>query len=339
MADGMLFENDDYQLWVSNGADAGFALWPNSAYFSSTDGVWYMGPTPPTTVYRVEGTNIAADDGCSFYVAAGSTGGFTPSTGHNRNYSAECPPTTQPDVLWFWEEPVTGTVPAQDMLNVDILFTSQYTDGTPMPLGTYTATLNVLSNGGKEQVPVIMHVVEEYIAPTAEFTATSPVCDGDAVVFDNLSDPGIPPDQTTYLWDFGDGITSTLEEPGSHAYAAVGTYTVTLTACNVAGCDDFNMQVVVNPYPEASFTFVADMLEVTFTNTSLYGDTFLWDFGDGITSTEMSPVHVYADAGTYHVTLTVVNECGVAIFEADVSVIKAFYYMLPLQYKAVPFTP
>ena len=51
MADGMLFEGGDYQLWVSNGADTAFALWPNSAYFSSDDGSWHIGTHP--THYRV----------------------------------------------------------------------------------------------------------------------------------------------------------------------------------------------------------------------------------------------------------------------------------------------
>jgi PKD repeat protein len=80
-------------------------------------------------------------------------------------------------------------------------------------------------------------------------------------------------------------------------------------------------------------------LEATFTNASMYGDTYLWDFGDGITSTEMSPVHVFAAEGTYTVTLWVFNECGVAMFEAEVWVEQGYFYMLPLQFKAVPDEP
>jgi PKD repeat protein len=285
----------------------------------------------------VEGTNIAGDDGCSFYVGAGSTGGFTPSTGHNRNYSADCPPTEQPDVLWVWEVPVTGTVPAQDMTNIDILFTSQYTDGTPMPLGTYTATLNVSSNGGSEKVALAMYVVEEYIIPEAGFESDAPVCEDAGMIFTNTTVVGVPW-VTDYEWDFGDGITSTEENP-VHAYADAGVYTVTLEACNMEGCTEFSQAVEVLPKPVPSFTFTSYSLEVTFTNTSLYGDTFLWDFGDGITSTEENPTHVFATEGPYTVTLWVYNECGVAMYEAVVTLDEVFIYVLPVQYKAVPDEP
>jgi uncharacterized repeat protein (TIGR01451 family) len=325
MADGMLYEGGDYQLWISNGADAAFALWPNSAYFSMSDGLWHIGPTPPTTVYRVEGTNIASADGCSFYVGGGSTGGFTPSTGHNRNFSAECPPVMAPvDVPWVWETPVTGTVPALDMVNVDIMFTALYTDSTPMPLGTYTATLVVLSDdpaNGEIEVPVTMHIIEEPIVPTATFTAESPVCLGVPMLIDNTSVPGVPP-LTTYEWDFGDGTTSNEEEPGSHLYDAAGSYTITLTACNTAGCDEFSLVVEVLPLPLAAFTFSADALVVTFTNASTDAETYLWDFGDGITDTVADPVHTYAAAGTYTVTLWAYNGCGVSMFEASVTVVE-----------------
>ena len=157
MASGILYEGGDYQLWVANGADAGFALWPNSAYFSETDRTWHAGPTPPTTVYRVGGTNIFSEEGCSFYVAAGSTGGFTPSNGHNRNFSSDCPPMRGADVPWLGEVPVNGTVPAGDTLPVSIYFTATQAVGINQP-GDYMATLNV-DGDPKVSVPVVMTVL------------------------------------------------------------------------------------------------------------------------------------------------------------------------------------
>jgi uncharacterized repeat protein (TIGR01451 family) len=228
------------------------------------------------------------------------------------------------DVLWFWESPLSGVVDAQSSFNAEIAFTALYTESTPMPLGTYTATLLVMSNDPVNrslQVPVTMHIVEEFVTPTAAFTAETPVCFGEQVVIDNTSVPGIPP-ATTYEWDFGDGTTSNEEEPGVHWYDAPGTYMITLTACNDAGCDAYSQEVEVLPLPEAGFSYSAVDLTVTFTNTSSNADAYWWDFGDGITSTLENPVHTYAAGGTYIVTLFAFGECGGSVAEAEVTVVE-----------------
>lgn len=62
--------------------------------------------------------------------------------------------------------------------------------------------------------------------------------------------------------------------------------------------------------PEASFTVETNGLTVTFTNTSLDAESYSWDFGDGNTSTEASPMHTYASSQAYVVTLKVSNEFG-----------------------------
>ncbi|NOU48113.1 MAG: T9SS type A sorting domain-containing protein [Bacteroidales bacterium] len=64
-----------------------------------------------------------------------------------------------------------------------------------------------------------------------------------------------------------------------------------------------------NP-PTAGFTYSSDGLTATFTNTSLFGETFHWDFGDGATSTELNPAHTYAVDGFYAVTLIAYNSSG-----------------------------
>jgi hypothetical protein len=210
MADDVLYEGGDYQLWVSNGADAGFALWPNSAYYSENSGTWVTGPTPPTTVYRVEGTNIAAADGCSFYVGGGSTGGFTPSTGHNRNFSAECPPTAGVDVPWLGEVPITGTVPAsgtldaQGMLSVTLLFTATTAVGVDQP-GDYYATLRVQGDPAL-QVPVTMTVL-----PDADMGQLH------GYVLDNCT---LEPVEALVSITSGDPITETTSDPDTGYYSA-----------------------------------------------------------------------------------------------------------------------
>jgi hypothetical protein len=153
------------------------------------------------------------------------------------------------DVPWFWESPITGTVAPDDMANVGIYFTALYTDATPMPLGTYTATLRVRSNdtvAGTQSIDVIMHIVDEYITPTLSFESNSPVIEGETMIFTNTSDAGIPPVQE-FVWDFGDGVTMTaaIDDPVSHIYVDAGTYTVTLSGCNGLDCYIFTAQVVV----------------------------------------------------------------------------------------------
>ena len=69
------------------------------------------------------------------------------------------------------------------------------------------------------------------------------------------------------------------------------------------------------PDPVASFQYAVsetNYLEVTFTNYSTNSETYMWDFGDGNTSTEKDPVHVYAEAGSYTVELTSTNVDGVS---------------------------
>jgi len=123
---------------------------------------------------------------------------------------------------------------------------------------------------------------------------------------------------TGWSWAFGDGGTSTAQNP-SHVYQNAGTYTVTLTATNAYGSD----QEVKTNYitattctaPVAAFvgnpTSGYAPLTVQFTDQSTGGPTsWSWAFGDGGTATTQSPAHAYANAGTYTVTLTATNSCG-----------------------------
>lgn len=123
---------------------------------------------------------------------------------------------------------------------------------------------------------------------------------------------------TSYAWDFGDGTYATSANP-SHTYQKSGSYSVSLVVSDAEGVTStksMNVSVsgdVVNPPPAANFSVVTKDLTATFTNTSTDDKAVVahqWQFGDGSTSSEVSPVHTYPAAGSYSVVLTVSDAEG-----------------------------
>ena len=144
--------------------------------------------------------------------------------------------------------------------------------------------------------------------PVAAFLATPRAGVYPLVV--NFADvsSGIP---ATRTWDFGDGSPVSTERHPTHTYVSQGLYTVTLTVENEYGTDTtvVNDCIDVGPPIEASFgaTLTTGIcpISITFTDESVGNPTeWLWDFGDGNTSTEQNPTYVYRIGGTYTVTLT-----------------------------------
>ncbi|MBI5431447.1 MAG: PKD domain-containing protein [Planctomycetes bacterium] len=134
------------------------------------------------------------------------------------------------------------------------------------------------------------------------------------VRFRDLS-TGVP---SAWTWDFGDGTTSTEQNP-THTYAALGSYTVTLGVTNALGSDATTVTdcVLVDVVPPiADFTASThggtSPLTVQFTDLSAGGapTAWAWSFGDGQTSTLQHPSHVYTTSGYFSVTLTASNAYG-----------------------------
>jgi len=205
-----------------------------------------------------------------------------------------------PIASWAWDFGDGGTSIVQNPVHI-------YTAA-----GTYATCLIIETSLGCSDTTC--HSVIIYPPfPSASFSA-SPVCDGDTMCFTDLSTPigGI----STWFWDFGDGSTSSLQDP-CHQYAAPGTYNVSLTVTNSMGCSDaVTIAVEVYPNPVADFSYTGDCdFEVTFTDLSIANAVSIvswsWDFGDGVgTSTVQNPTYTYATAGAYNVCLTVVNSNG-----------------------------
>ena len=114
---------------------------------------------------------------------------------------------------------------------------------------------------------------------------------------------------TSYQWSFGDGQPNSTQGQTNHPYRNAGTYTVSLTCTFASGPSPVTTTKVgylVFGAQVASFTFVATGRSVQFTDTSAPTPAgWLWDFGDGTTSSAQSPLQAYSADGTYAVKLTV----------------------------------
>ncbi len=161
-------------------------------------------------------------------------------------------------------------------------------------------------------------------APTANFTVSPPFPEvGEEL---HLVNHGAAA-SVTWAWDLGDGTTSTEVEP-RHAYAAAGTYHVSLVATDEHGSAVAALPVtVVDPSepPVASFTWSVGSAVIGeplhFTDRSSGGpSTWRWSFGDGFTSTARDPSHVFPLAGEYEVSLAVASAAGASSTSTTVAV-------------------
>lgn len=142
-------------------------------------------------------------------------------------------------------------------------------------------------------------------------------------------------------WEFGDGSSSeTDQDTINHTYTTPGTYTVTFEAMRASASDtelkiDYITVITRPPPPIANFTASPVKgpvpLQVTFHDHSTGGpDTYLWNFGDGVSSPDLNPVHTYSKQGIYTVTLSVENEVG------NDSIQKSGYITVEGPIKALP---
>lgn len=120
----------------------------------------------------------------------------------------------------------------------------------------------------------------------------------------------------SYLWNFGDGTTSTLRSP-SHTFSATQSYDITLTVTNslnqartisATGLVSASIPSLVADFTSSTVTG-AIPLPITFSNSTTYNGsgtlTYLWNFGDSTSSVLLTPSHSYARTGSYTVTLQV----------------------------------
>jgi PKD repeat protein len=129
---------------------------------------------------------------------------------------------------------------------------------------------------------------------------------------------------TSWLWTFPGGTpgTSMLQFP-TVTYNTPGTYNVTLKATNAQGNNTITKVnfITVGVAPVADFDYTQNQLSVDFDNLSLNANSYLWNFGDGATSTQTNPIHVYDEDGVYTVSLTATNDCGFDNYVIQIEII------------------
>ncbi|MCW3114125.1 MAG: hypothetical protein JWR18_2521, partial [Segetibacter sp.] len=198
--------------------------------------------------------------------------------------------------------------------------------------GSYTVKLVVEDATGRKDSMVKRNFIIVNKIPDVDFTSSSNSgCVPFTVKFTDKSGGGSGTIRN-WEWDFGDGTTSTEQSP-SHTFSAGGDYSITLKASDDIGCSEIESKsslIHVIQFPKASFVASTEKkcfppTGVTFTNTSSGEAITLshWDFGDGATSSSTNASHVYTNAGTYRVKLTITNQNGCVDFITKTIVIEA----------------
>ncbi|MEL7003118.1 MAG: PKD domain-containing protein [Bacteroidota bacterium] len=176
--------------------------------------------------------------------------------------------------------------------------------------GNFDVTLTAFDNNEVSSTSTVTLAIFDQTPPLANFDFAQLNSDFRVVSFSNLSQ-----NTSTYLWDFGDGVGTSEDVEPVYTFndAASGDeFDVTLRAIDELG--DFadttiTISIVDDPTrPIANFSSETVGLTVFFTNESEMASSFVWDFGDGNSSTELSPAHRYEVPGRYEVSLSAISD-------------------------------
>lgn len=270
----------------------------------------------PVVVYDTPGTytvtlNVITNDGNQYAieqpnliaVLPAPTAGFTYNiSGGNVSFTN----TSQSGDTYQWNFGDNATSAAQNPSH-----------NYPNP-GIYTVTLTVTNDCGSNTFSQDILILD--VPPTADFFSTiTSGCAPLTVQFTDQSQGG----PNTWAWSFPGGSPATSGDQNPVVvYSTPGVYSVSLTVSNGAGSDDVvvSQLITVGEEPTANFTYNIAGSQVSFTNASGNATSYTWDFGDNSGSTQANPVHTYAQGGEFQVTLTAMNDCGIAVYTETVNV-------------------
>jgi gliding motility-associated-like protein len=180
--------------------------------------------------------------------------------------------------------------------------------------GTYTISLTVTDGICTESQQITVQI--NPIPPVLDFSYDPPSgCAPLTVQFTNLSQFA---DETTYFWNFGENEGSSRAVNPSYTYYEPGIYSVSLSATNVTGdTSRITKQFIIEVFdrPEALFNVKPRLIyipggKLSTNNQSFGASSYVWDFGDGTTSTEVEPTHEYTQEGIYTIVLEASNAHG-----------------------------
>lgn len=233
----------------------------------------------------------------------------------SKNYTSKPMPTftIQPQQNWILVNPSSGNSNGpSDPVTVTVTL-----DRSKLTAGSNTGSV-VISAPGVTPVSISVTASTSIVANFGGIpTMIQP---GGVVSFTDQSSVSVGTIES-WLWNFGDGGQSTLQNP-SHQYDTLGTYTVSLTITSGPLSDTetkTNYISVVPPTPPtanftASTTLPSGNNPVQFTDLSLPGTSpitdWYWEFGDGGTSTAQNPIHSYATVAAFSVYLKVTTAIG-----------------------------
>lgn len=285
--------------------------------------LWDFGSNPPSTATGAATSKLYNAPGLYQVKLTVTVNGCSSSAS---KYVTQAPRTT-PDFTFTPTQCDNGKVDFTNQTNQPVFgstsFTWSFGDGESSTeasvshaynnFQTYDVTL--VSNtdlGCKDSITKSVTLRE---SPTASFTQSGSECNDHPIDFTNSS--LVPTGfANTYEWNFGDGNTSNVDNP-THAYSAPGTYKVILVSESSNGCtSQTETTVTIDLNPNAGFLAnnVCSGNPTEFDNGSFSSDnavlTYLWKFGNGDSSVATDPSVVYANAGTYAVTLMATHPNG-----------------------------
>ncbi len=173
--------------------------------------------------------------------------------------------------------------------------------------GLYTVTLTIINNNNCSGS--FSDTVNVHAFPTPAFSTSPDVCAVTPIQFYDSTVASFDATITGWSWDFGDGDTSTDQNP-AHLYTASGSYQVTLTVTDNIGCSGTTVQgITILAGAIANFSWTSIGLTVNFINTSSFNPEYSiqWTFGDGSSSSLQTPTHTYSSFGSYDVCLIVTD--------------------------------
>jgi PKD repeat protein len=177
--------------------------------------------------------------------------------------------------------------------------------------GSYSVTANTAS-GCAVSSEVYTVIIDNNQVGVLNVTPSGfvEICEGQSITL--VADPGF----STYNWSHGPQTPSTT-------ITEAGVYSVTAQSSGDCSAASENITVIVIDVPEAGFSYEQTSgYTIEFSNESVNGNSYLWDFGGGNTSTQENPSFTYPFEGLYPVKLTVTNQCGTHVINVNINVLK-----------------